>query len=172
MKNYEKINCNPPIIDSTSKILILGSMPSVKSIEKREYYANPLNRFWKVIFSLFDEELTLDYDKKIDFLHKNHIALFDVINSCLRNGSLDLNIREYELNDILGLLKSYPAISLIVLNGSTAAKLFEKNFKDKVSIPYIKLPSTSPIPRKDIRNFKDLYNRWIVLKNYIKKQAN
>lgn len=162
-----KIYCNPPIIDKDSTILILGSMPSVKSLEKKEYYANPLNRFWKVLFSLFNEELTSNYDKKISFLHEKHFALFDVINSCLRNGSLDSNIRDFVLNDILGLLKNYPNISLIVLNGGTAAKLFEKNFKDKVNIPYIKLPSTSPIPRKDIRNFDDLFNRWLILKDYI-----
>lgn len=164
-----KIYCNPPIIDKDSAILILGSMPSVKSIEKKEYYANPANRFWNVIFSLFDGEFSSDYDKKIDFLHKNHLALFDVINSCLRNGSLDSNIRDSVLNDISGLIKDYPNISLIVLNGGTAAKLFEKNFKDTVNIPYIKLPSTSPIPRKDIRNFDDLFNRWLILKDYIKK---
>lgn len=164
-----KIYCNPPIIDNNSTILILGSMPSVQSIEKKQYYANPANRFWKVIFSLFDEEFSLDYDKKIDFLHEKHLALFDVINSCLRSGSLDANIRDFVLNDILGLIKDYPKISLIVFNGSAAAKLFEKNFKDKISIPYIKLPSTSPIPRKDIRNFNDLFNRWLILKDYIIK---
>lgn len=164
-----KIYCNPPIIDKNSVILILGSIPSVKSIEKKQYYANPANRFWNVIFSFFDVEFSSDYDKKTDFLHKNHLALFDVINSCSRNGSLDSNIRDFVLNDISGLIKDYPNISLIVLNGGTAAKLFEKNFKDTVSIPYIKLPSTSPIPRKDIRNFDDLFNRWLILKDYIKK---
>lgn len=163
-----KIFCNPPIISKNSKILILGSMPSVMSIEKRQYYGNPNNRFFKIMFSLFGQEYLENYEDKLALLEKNGIALFDVIKSCEREGSTDAKIKNAEVNDIPALLNKYPNIKGIVLNGSLAKKLFEKNFSD-INIPLLPLPSTSPIPRKDIRSFSDLLERWKALLPFIKQ---
>ena len=88
-----------PVYDHSSKILILGSFPSVKSRENHFYYGHPQNRFWKVLEKLYDIHFT-DIESKKQFLHKNHIALWDVIESCEIEGSSHASIRNLKLNDI------------------------------------------------------------------------
>ncbi len=88
-----------PIASKNSKILILGSMPSVISLNRHQYYGNRQNAFWKIIFELFDEELADDYEKKKNLLIENRIALWDVIRICERDGSSDSNIKNEEAND-------------------------------------------------------------------------
>lgn len=128
----------PPFYNSDSKVLILGSFPSVKSREEGFYYAHPQNRFWKVLASIFNEEIT---DKKA-FLKKHQIALFDVCSSCEIKGSSDASIKKVIPNDIKKLIEE-SEIKVILLNGKTATNLFEKWMKD-IEIPTISLPSTSP----------------------------
>ena len=89
----QKISSFPPIINNESKILILGSIPGVKSLEMQQYYAHPQNKFWKIIFELFNEKFSTDYDERIKILEKYHVALWDVIDTCERKGSLDSEIR-------------------------------------------------------------------------------
>ena len=84
----QKISSFPPIIDKESKILILGSIPGVKSLEMQQYYAHPQNKFWKIIFELFNEKFTTDYKERIEILEKHHIALWDVIDTCERKGRI------------------------------------------------------------------------------------
>ncbi len=128
----------PPFYNSDSKVLILGSFPSVKSREEGFYYAHPQNRFWKVLASIFNEAIT---DKKA-FLKKHQIALFDVCASCEIKGSSDASIKKVIPNDIKKLIEE-SEIKVILLNGKTATNLFEKWMKD-IEIPTISLPSTSP----------------------------
>ncbi len=128
----------PPFYNSDSKVLILGSFPSVRSREEGFYYAHPQNRFWKVLASIFNEEIT---DKKA-FLKKHQIALFDVCASCEIKGSSDASIKKVIPNDIKKLIEE-SEIKVILLNGKTATNLFEKWMKD-IEIPTISLPSTSP----------------------------
>lgn len=128
----------PPFYNSDSKVLILGSFPSVKSREEGFYYAHPQNRFWKVLASIFNEEIT---DKKA-FLKKHQIALFDVCASCEIKGSSDASVKKVIPNDIKKLIEE-SEIKVILLNGKTATNLFEKWMKD-IEIPTISLPSTSP----------------------------
>ena len=128
----------PPFYNSDSKVLILGSFPSVKSREEGFYYAHPQNRFWKVLASIFNEEIT---DKKA-FSKKHQIALFDVCASCEIKGSSDASIKKVIPNDIKKLIEE-SEIKVILLNGKTATNLFEKWMKD-IEIPTISLPSTSP----------------------------
>ncbi len=97
----------PPIINSRSRVLILGSMPGIKSLQAQEYYAHPQNQFWKIMTALLGFELPLTYMHKKKMLLKNNIALWDVIASCRREGSLDSNIRHIRLNDFEGLFKKY-----------------------------------------------------------------
>ena len=127
-----------PFYNEDSEILILGSFPSVASREEGFYYAHKRNRFWKVLSSIFDEEIL---DKK-DFLTRHHLALFDVCASCEIKGSSDASIKEVVPNDLSEILK-VSQIKVIFLNGETASKLYKKYMKD-IYIPTITLPSTSP----------------------------
>lgn len=111
----------PPVIDSLTEILILGTLPSDKSIQAQEYYANPKNQFWRIVFSIFNSgEPLYDYDDKIKLLLKNKIGLWDVLTKANRPGSLDSSIREPVLNDFSGLFKDYPKIRLLAFNGNPA----------------------------------------------------
>lgn len=134
-----------PIIDDHSKILILGSIPGVKSLEKQQYYGHPQNKFWKIIFELFNENFTDDYEEKINVLKKYHIALWDVIDSCERKGSLDSEIRNEEANQIKELLEEYPNIHTIFCNGGKSYKNLQKILGKNYKIPVFLLPSTSPL---------------------------
>ena len=140
-----RISSFPPFIDYQSKILILGSIPGVKSLEKQQYYAHPQNKFWKIIFELFNEEFTGDYAERIAVLKKNHIALWDVIDSCERKGSLDSEIKNEEANQIAELLEQYPNIQAIFCNGGKSYKNLQKLLGKNFKIPIYLLPSTSPV---------------------------
>ena len=140
----QKISSFPPIIDKESKILILGSIPGVKSLEMQQYYAHPQNKFWKIIFELFNEKFTTDYDERIKILEKHHIALWDVIDTCERKGSLDSEIRNEEANKIEELLQNFPNIKAIFCNGQKSHKNLQKILGKKFRMPIIVLPSTSP----------------------------
>ena len=142
-------NCKSftPSIDNNSKILILGSMPGVKSLYEQQYYAHPQNRFWRVMSVVCNEPKLSEftYDLKLKTLLKNSIALWDTIKTCKREGSLDSDIQDETPNDIKGLLKNYPNIKTICLNGNKSYSAFKKYFPDlleKYNCP--KMPSTSP----------------------------
>lgn len=133
-----------PAINNNSKILILGSMPGIKSLEMAQYYAHPQNRFWKVMSVLCNTDLvSLDYGKRIETLLKNNFALWDVIKSCSREGSLDSAIENEKPNNIKALLKKYPNIEKIYLNGNKSYSAFKKYFPELLPISK-KMPSTSP----------------------------
>lgn len=132
-----------PIFDEKSEILILGSFPSVDSRKKQFYYAHPQNRFWKVLSILYKESELDSIEKKIDFLKKNHIALFDVIESCEIEASKDSSIKAVKVNDIKKII-SQTKIKRIYTNGKKAEELYQKYCYKKVLIPSICLPSTSP----------------------------
>lgn len=135
-----------PIIDENSRILILGSIPSVKSLEKMQYYGNPRNQFWKLIYSIFNEEIDEFYDNRVGFLLKHRIALWDVICNCYREGSLDSKIKNARINDFKMLFKRYPNIRYIFFNGSKAESLFMKKVDSELlkGKDLFKLPSSSP----------------------------
>ena len=142
-------NCKSftPSIDNNSKILILGSMPGVKSLKEQQYYAHPQNRFWKVMASICNEPKLheLDYNLKLKTLLKNNIALWDTIKSCKRDGSLDSDIQNETPNGIRKLLKKYPNIKTICLNGNKSYSAFKKYFPDLLEkYNCHKMPSTSP----------------------------
>ena len=125
-----------PLYDKDSRVLILGSFPSVVSRQKNFYYANPGNRFWKLLSVLFDEEIT---DRR-QFCLDHHIALWDVIASCRVSGSSDASIRDVTANDIAGLV-SRTRIQTVFTTGRKAADLYEKLIV--CDAEHIALPSTS-----------------------------
>src|SRR5690606_15813579 len=133
-----------PIIPSQPRILILGSLPGDLSIAKDQYYAHPQNRFWKVLFRLFEKDFSPDYDARIRLLHTHGIALWDVCASAIRPGSMDTAISEVIPNPIPQLLAENPSITKVIFNGQKAQKLFDKYFKKQENLNFITLPSTSP----------------------------
>lgn len=134
-----------PLVDKNSKVLILGSFPSVKSRENCFYYSNPQNRFWKVLSSIFNEKIPLTIDEKKELCRKHNIALWDVVVSSNLIGSADTTLEKsnFSLADIDTLLKNYPNIKKIACNGKLAFKLFQKHFAH-LKIDAVYLPSTSP----------------------------
>jgi len=148
-----------PIIDENATILILGSIPGVESLLKQQYYANQRNQFWRMMFTLFDLPIVEKYEDKIAFLHSKQIALWDVIASCYREGSLDCNIEEERINDFSTLFQKYPKIQSVIFNGDKAYQSFKKNvgFKNNENITYIKLPSTSPAHTV---SFESKFDKW------------
>ena len=135
-----------PIINKNSQILILGSLPSDKSIEKLEYYGNPTNNFWTILSYIFfnTKYNFVNYNEKINFIYNNKLALWDVYSSANRLGSLDSNIKNAEFNDIKLLLKNYPNIKKIITNGKKSEDAFLKYIKQfNIAIPHISVPSSS-----------------------------
>lgn len=140
-----RISSFPPLIDDQSEILILGSIPGVKSLEMQQYYAHPQNKFWKIILELLKEEFTEDYFKRIKTLKKHNIALWDVIDSCERKGSLDSEIKNEEANQIAALLEEYPNVKAIFCNGGKSYKNLQKLLGKDYKLPVFLMPSTSPL---------------------------
>ena len=163
MKNQQKQKCKSflPNIDEKSEILILGSMPGIKSLEEQQYYAHPQNRFWKLmgLFCKTENLAELNYQEKLQILLKNKIALWDVIKFCNRDGSLDSNIQNELPNDIPKLLKQFPNIKIICLNGSKSYSAFKKHYPELLEqYKCYKLQSTSPANAR--YRLADLYKEW------------
>lgn len=132
-----------PVFDKDSKVLILGSFPSVRSREEGFFYGHPQNRFWKVTSQIFGEELPVTIDEKKAFLIRNHIALWDVIGSCEIDGSSDSSIGDVTVND-LSVILGTADISAIFLNGKKAEQYYLKYLFPVLKRDAVCLPSTSP----------------------------
>lgn len=132
-----------PVFDKNSKVLILGTFPSVKSRENQFYYGHPQNRFWKIIAWLTDSEEPKTIEEKKNLLLKNKIAIWDVITSCEIIGSSDSSIRNVIPADLNRILENSD-IQEIYANGATAKKLYEKYSQEQTGREIIGLPSTSP----------------------------
>ncbi len=161
----------PPIIGDTPRVLILGSMPSLESLRTNRYYGNPRNHFWPLIFAIYGEVLPDSYDSRTAFLREHHIALWDVLASCRRKGSLDSAIREEAYNDLLGLLFSCPTITSVCFNGRKAETSWLRYSKLKGvaaerlrPLHYLVLPSSSPIPTGLMKSMEDKLPRWSQLR--------
>jgi len=150
-----------PVIDSESRILILGSFPSVISRAESFYYMHPKNRFWPILSALFGEDFVqADRTKKITLLHQYHIALYDVIESCDLSGSADSSIRNIITADIESLIRS-AHIQHIFLNGSKAFVLFSRYFPEYANLSTM-LPSTSAA--NAVFRFPDLLEKWQIIR--------
>lgn len=133
----------PPIYDENSRILILGSFPSVKSRESQFFYGHPQNRFWKVLAEIFGEEIPVSVGEKKKLLLDNHVAVWDVIASCTIEGSSDSSIKDVLPNDLSCILNAAD-IRQIYCNGGTSYRLFCKYCEPVLKRAAVKLPSTSP----------------------------
>lgn len=133
----------PPVYDKNSRILILGSFPSVKSREIGFFYGHPQNRFWRVLAQILEVPLPETIDEKRTMLLEHHIAVWDVIASCRISGSSDSSIKDVVPNDLNKIL-STARIERICANGTTGWKLYGKYLKSSTGMEAVKLPSTSP----------------------------
>lgn len=131
-----------PIIFKDSKILILGSFPSLKSFENSFYYAHPKNQFWKILAEISGYPVN-NRDQKIWLLKELKIALWDIVASCNRENSSDNNLKDIVPNDIEKLLQNYPSLKTIAFTSKLAQKVYNKHFKE-LGIETIYLPSPSP----------------------------
>ncbi len=132
----------PPVFNKESKLLILGSFPSVKSRQIDFYYGNKQNRFWRTVCGFFGEDIPQTTEGKVDFLYRRKIALWDMVTACEIEGSADASIRNEELADLSRIL-SYANIQRIFLNGTLSYELFMRKYTHLSDIA-VKLPSTSP----------------------------
>ncbi len=133
----------PPFIREDSEILILGTMPSVKSREAGFYYMHPQNRFWRALFDVYSEPFSDSLDARLQLLIRYKIALFDVLLSCEITGSSDASIRDPVPNDIGALIKN-SCVSRVFTTGKTALRLYEKYCEAGAGIKAEYLPSPSP----------------------------
>lgn len=145
-----------PIIGNEPRMMILGSMPSITSLEKQEYYGFKHNRFWKIISAYFQIKFN-SYEEKTDCIKNNHIVLWDVIQTCEREGSLDSAITKEVVNDIEDMIKKYPGIQTIICNGKKSYSLYKKHFSH-IEVEVISLPSTSNANRT-IKE-EQLFEKW------------
>ena len=145
------VNCFAPIADSNAVVLILGSMPSTKSLDAHQYYAHPRNSFWPIMSALFAADELPDYEHKKQLLRRHKLALWDVLNSCHREGSLDSSIddKSIVINDFNKFFTEHPLIKAVYFNGTRAQQEYNKRVLATLdakfsSIKYQRLPSTSP----------------------------
>lgn len=142
-----QVSSFPPIVNKECTKLILGSMPGVESLRQQQYYAHPRNHFWPILFKLYGQELEQDYERRKEFVLSRGIAVWDVLGTCEREGSLDANISKPELNDFKTFLTLHPNIRKLYFNGGKAYDLFASkaaSLLQDFSLQYFRLPSTSP----------------------------
>lgn len=160
-----------PVIGSDPRILILGSMPGVISLQAVQYYAHPRNAFWPIMANLFGIDIDGGYQKRIEQVNRMPVVLWDTIKACHRDGSLDSNIQKHQIeaNDIPALLDKYSCIKLIAFNGATSEKYFNQLVKPKLSenqiIDLVRFPSTSPANAG--MKFEEKLSHWRRLLDYL-----
>ena len=158
----------PPLYDARSRVLILGSFPSVKSREAQFFYGHPQNRFWRLMARLFDEPVPTDTDSKRALMLAHHVALWDTIHSCSIVGSSDSSIRDVVPNDLSPILAAAP-IERIFCNGATSHRLYTKYILPATGIPAERLPSTSPA--NAACSFERLCESWRTVAEIIEKNS-
>lgn len=154
----------PPVYDANSIVLILGTMPSPKSREVGFYYGHPQNRFWRILPDLFEEKPLDTIAEKKAFLHRHHLALWDVLQSCTISGAEDSSIREPVANDFRQILQE-SAIRTIFTTGTKAASLYKKHCFAQTGIEAIALPSTSPANCR--MRYEELKQAYAVILEYV-----
>lgn len=180
MKNHKlKIRSRPetgfpPVAGADSRLLILGSMPGVMSLERQQYYAQPRNAFWPIMGELLGTASGREYAERLQDLLAAGIALWDVLRSCERSGSLDANIdmKTAATNDFAGFFPAHPLIDRVFFNGATAARIFERRVMPGLEttgigpLKLIRLPSTSPAHAA--MPYAEKLRRWSTVANALK----
>ncbi len=159
----------PPVYRTDSRVLILGSLPGVESVRMQQYYAHPRNLFWKILASVLNERQPVTYDEKLHLLHRHHMALWDVLHSSYRAGSLDSAIQHgsERANAIDELLIACPNLRAIFFNGQKAMGLFNKFVPSPLTrhVDLISLPSSSPANAGVSQHTK--IEKWSAIRQYV-----
>lgn len=154
----------PPLWDPRARWLVLGSFPSQASLAGRCYYGHPRNHFWFLVASVLGEAAPEGWPARRDWLLDRGLAVWDVVASCRRQGSLDQDIRQAVPNDIPDLVARLPRLETILLNGGTAARLFARFFPDFAGrfprLRLVVLPSSSPVPTARYRQREAKLASW------------
>jgi len=155
----------PPISTPDATVLILGTMPGERSLQLQQYYGHRNNTFWKLMFDIFNEPFSEDYEARKELLKKNKIALWDVLEACIRKGSADSAIVEEIPNDFEPFFKKHPKIKTIVFDGRNAEAYFKKLIKIQDGYTFITLPSTSPANAR--KNYQEKLSEWKIIADKI-----
>ena len=171
-----RIAAFPPILGPEPRVLILGSMPSVESLRRREYYGNPRNHFWPLMYRVLGAgELPERYPERERLLKECGIAVWDVFEACEREGSLDSRIALEEYRDVGAFLRANPSIRAVLFNGTKAEQGFRRGLAfyghNEVRAQVLRLPSTSPIPTKKYRKKEDKLAAWMVIAEYLDQKS-
>jgi len=158
-----------PVIGERPRILILGSMPGVASLDAVQYYAHPRNVFWPIMAELFSIDASADYAQRIAQISEAPVILWDTLRRCYRPGSLDSSIARdsVEANEIPALLDEYPGVRAVACNGASSANYFRKLVLARISpsIELLQMPSTSPA--NAAMNFEQKLAAWCRLLEFI-----
>ena len=142
----EQIHSFPPVLNTHTRVLVIGSMPGIASLQAQQYYAHKYNQFWPIIFDVFEAgRPPKNYEDKLCTLLKHRIGLWDTLSACTRPGSLDSHIQTPVPNDFPALFKRYPAVHTLLFNGQAAATYFKRFYGWQLpGKMLVVLPSTSP----------------------------
>lgn len=156
----------PPVVDQNCKILLLGTMPGDRSLSLQQYYGHSGNHFWKLIYTLFKQPVDPDYEARKSFLLHHGIALWDVLESCTCEGSLDSNIKNEVVNDFAAFYRQYPAITEVFFDSKKAEQLYLKHVKKSADKNYHLLPS--PSGANATKTFQQKLELWQEILQYVK----
>jgi hypoxanthine-DNA glycosylase len=174
----ERLTAFPPLVDTGSRLLILGSMPSEASLRRRQYYGHPQNHFWRLVHALWGAQLSDLYDDRMAFLGEHQLALWDVLATCRRRGSSDSEIRDGEANDFTAFFARWPNLEAIAFNGRAAAALFARLVvrplgwtvltPNRPPLTLIQLGSTSPAHAVP---FDERLSDWMQIVNWLEANS-
>jgi hypoxanthine-DNA glycosylase len=132
-----------PVLDANTRVLVLGSFPGVASLRAQQYYGHPQNHFWKILGALWQLPLpAMAYDGRVAALREHGLGVWDVYGACEREGSLDANIQNAELNDFAAVMRACPRLEAVAHNGGESYR--HARHTEQLGVPVCKLPSTSP----------------------------
>lgn len=163
--SHVRKNSFAPIVDETSRLLILGSLPGEQSLARGQYYGNPRNQFWRLAGEVIGLELVgRTYEDRLETLRAAGVGLWDVVESAVRPGSLDAAIRNHAGNDIGALAAGLPALRAIAFNGGKAAQLGRRLIGSNPPWALVDLPSSSPA---FTLSYEEKRARWMALRAYL-----
>ncbi|SDS71387.1 G/U mismatch-specific uracil-DNA glycosylase [Paenibacillaceae bacterium GAS479] len=170
----DKVYSFPPLVQPGATVLILGSMPGVKSLQEQRYYANDRNYMWRILYALSGRVPDEAYEDRLAYAASIGVGMWDMISSCVRPGSLDMNIRDAVPNDLVGLVQAHPSLRALIFNGTKSFATYQKHFKNHpalANLELLRMPSTSPIPTPAMRTLEDRLAEWVRLKPYLRGTA-
>ena len=159
-----------PVVDSRTRVLVLGSLPGEESLALKQYYGNPRNHFWPLIAAATCRELVpLDYEARLAALLEAGVGLWDTVGSAIRRGSLDASIRAHEANDLSALVASLPELRAIGFNGAKSASIGLPQLGGRERLDLIPLPSSSPAYTLP---FAAKLERWMALRRFLDTRSS